>query len=225
MRMRVDSKNIHEKITHDSPEELDDIVSSVFMPVYPVIARQVLERTRCRGGICIDLGSGPARLSIELARMGRFKLYAVDFSHEINRIARRNIARENLSGLLLPVTADVGHLPFADNSADLIVSRSSIFFWENLKETFSAIYRIVKPGAKAYLGGGFGTVELKRSITEQMKHRDGWEEKPTRRLGTKSRENIREELDNAGISNYTVIHDDSGLWFCIEKRKQPGPGF
>ncbi|HPJ93704.1 MAG TPA: class I SAM-dependent methyltransferase [Deltaproteobacteria bacterium] len=214
----MESRQIHEKITHDSPEELDDIVNSIFMPVYPVIARQVLERTRCRGGICIDLGSGPARLTIELARMGRFSLYAVDFSHEINRIARKNIARKNLSGRILPVTADVSNLPFAGNSADLIVSRSSIFFWENLKETFSAIYRIVKPGAKAYLGGGFGTAELKRSITEQMKHRDGWEEKIARRLGRASMENIRQELDNAGIRDYTVIHDDSGLWFCIEKR-------
>jgi len=214
----VESRQIHEKITHDSPEELDDIVNSIFMPVYPVIARQVLERTRCRGGICIDLGSGPARLTIELARMGRFSLYAVDFSHEINRIARKNIARKNLSGRILPVTADVSNLPFAGNSADLIVSRSSIFFWENLKETFSAMYRIVKPGAKAYLGGGFGTAELKRSITEQMKHRDGWEEKIARRLGRASMENIRQELDNAGIRDYTVIHDDSGLWFCIEKR-------
>ncbi|HOO37786.1 MAG TPA: class I SAM-dependent methyltransferase [Deltaproteobacteria bacterium] len=214
----MESRQIHEKITHDSPEELDDIVNSIFMPVYPVIARQVLERTRCRGGICIDLGSGPARLTIELARMGRFSLYAVDFSHEINRIARKNIARKNLSGRILPVTADVSNLPFAGNSADLIVSRSSIFFWENLKETFSAMYRIVKPGAKAYLGGGFGTAELKRSITEQMKHRDGWEEKIARRLGRASMENIRQELDNAGIRDYTVIHDDSGLWFCIEKR-------
>lgn len=217
----MESKQIHEKITHDSPEELDDIASSIFMPLYPVIAQQVLERTLCRGGICIDLGSGPARLSIELARKGRLRVYAVDFSHEINRIARRNIARENLSGLILPVTADVRELPFADNSADLIVSRGSIFFWENLQETLSAIYRIVKPGAKAYLGGGFGTAELKRSITEQMKHRDGWEEKITRRLGRTSMENIREELDNAGIWDYTVIHDDSGLWFCIEKRNQP----
>ena len=76
----------------------------------------------------------------------------------------------------------------------------------------------MKPGAKAYLGGGFGTAELKRSITEQMKHRDGWAEKIARRLGRASMENIREELDNAGIRDYTVIHDDSGLWFCIEKR-------
>ena len=211
------SGKIHETITHDSPEELNCLANTVFRPVYPVIARQIIERTQRRSGVCIDLGSGTARLTIELAWMGRFRLFAVDFSHEINQIARTNIGRENLSGQILPVTADVGALPFGGNSADLIVSRGSMFFWENLQKAFLDIFRIMKPGGRAYLGSGFGTAELKKSITEKMKHRDGWEEKIIQRLGTKSMETIRAELDAVGIRDYSVIHDDSGLWFCIEK--------
>jgi ubiquinone/menaquinone biosynthesis C-methylase UbiE len=51
--------------------------------------------------------------------------------------------------------ADAHFLPFRDNYADIIVSRGSYHFWEDKVRAFSEIYRVLKPGAAAYIGRGF----------------------------------------------------------------------
>ncbi|MBC7343666.1 MAG: methyltransferase domain-containing protein, partial [Clostridia bacterium] len=35
-------------------------------------------------------------------------------------------------------------------------------FWENLEKAFKEIHRVLAPGGIAYIGGGFGTSELKK---------------------------------------------------------------
>lgn len=51
--------------------------------------------------------------------------------------------------------------PVGDEAFDLVVSRESYHFWQNLPTAFTEILRVMKPGGTAYIGGG-GT-ELHRS--------------------------------------------------------------
>ena len=44
------------------------------------------------------------------------------------------------------VQANVNRLPFQDENFDKVFSIHSIYFWENLSETFTEIYRVLKPG-------------------------------------------------------------------------------
>ena len=49
---------------------------------------------------------------------------------------------------------DAESMPFEDNFADLIVSRGSMFFWNDQTKVFKEIYRVLKPNGMAYIGCG-----------------------------------------------------------------------
>jgi ubiquinone/menaquinone biosynthesis C-methylase UbiE len=75
-------------------------------------------------------------------------------------------------------------MPFPDNFADLIVSRGSVFFWEDKVGAFEEIYRVLKPNGRTYIGGGFGTAELREKVMREMKKMiSEWKKGVKERLG------------------------------------------
>jgi ubiquinone/menaquinone biosynthesis C-methylase UbiE len=201
-----------------TPKYFDEITKTIFAPLYPVIARQIVEGCKITEGICIDLGSGPAPLAIALAKITDLKIYALDISEEMYKLAKENIKAEGLSKRITPIVGDVQALPFDDNFADLLVSRGSLFFWEDKVKAFKEIYRTLKPSGMTYIGGGFGTAELEDKITKEMEERDSdWKRDVKERLGKRSVERFRGALREIKIQNYEIIHDDSGLWVLIRK--------
>ena len=212
-----DSLN-RQPLSQNSAREFDFISSAIFAPIYPVIARQAIALCQKSTGICIDLGSGPGFLGIEVARQTHCRVFSLDISVQTNRTTGKNILQAGLEDRVTAFTADVHCLPLKDRSVDLIVSRGSIFFWDNLELAFREIRRVLKPGGMAYIGTGFGKPELKEAITREMETRyPGWKHKLRKRLGPESREKIVNALISSGIETFNVIDDDSGLWFCFGK--------
>jgi len=201
-----------------TPKYFDNITKTVFAPLYPVVARQIVERCRTKDGVCIDLGSGPAPLAIALAKISDLKIYALDISKEMCRLADKNIKTEGLSKKITTVTSDVHDMPYPDNFADLIVSRGSVFFWEDKTKAFKEIYRVLKPNGITYIGGGFGTADLRMKVMNEMeKIVPEWKKDVKERLGTNTIETFKDALNDAKILNYDMIDDDSGLWILIRK--------
>jgi len=71
--------------------------------IYPVIARQVLERTGISRGTCLDVGSGPAPLAIALALQSDLRVTALDSSPKMQSLAARNIHDRGLEGRVIPM--------------------------------------------------------------------------------------------------------------------------
>jgi SAM-dependent methyltransferase len=118
-----------------------------------------------------------------------------------------------------PVFGYVNTIPFNAASMDLVVSRGSFFFWENLSRGFSECLRVLRPGGMAYIGSGFGNARLRDMITIQMRERDpAWEEKKRDLYGKCNPPIVRSALAAAGIFEYDLIEDDSGYWVCFGKR-------
>ena len=70
------------------------------------------------------------------------------------------------------IFADAHSLPFHDDYADIVVSRGSFHFWTDKVQAFSEIYRVLKPGAVAYIGRGFSEnlpVETARQIRAKQR--------------------------------------------------------
>lgn len=154
--------------------KMDMVSRSAFKPIYPVVVRQIMDKVPFTGGICADIGAGPASLAIEMAKISDFNILALDISREMSAIAARNIGAESLSGRITPIRGDVGFLPFDDCRIDLIISRGSMIFWKDKEKAFSEIYRVLRHGGYAYVGGGYGTPELKQRIVREYGNVDGY---------------------------------------------------
>lgn len=201
-----------------TPEDLDWIIKTAYSPVYPVIARHIKDKFKIYNGICIDVGAGPAPLSIALAKITKLKIYAMDISWEMCQIAEQNIQKEGLDDRIIPIEGNVQCIPFTDEYADLVISRGSMFFWKDLKGGFKEIYRVLKQGGSAYIGGGFGNGKMKEKIKNQLTD----ENRDTKENFYKSPpkidiDSVELAVNMAGIKDYLMINDESGLWVIINK--------
>ena len=201
--------------------EFDEIATTVFAPIYPVIAGQILERTRKRSGTAIDLGSGPGLLAIALAEQSDLRVFALDLSPAMLMVAAEHVRASGLVRRVVPVLGDVHDMPFDDSTVDLVASRGSWFFWDDLGRAFKEIHRVLAPGGLACIGGGFGNAGLKDEIHRTMLQRGPeWEKGVQERSRKNNPDRIREELDKAGISSYRFIQDETGFWAVIEKERK-----
>ena len=204
--------------TEKTAAEFDEIARTIFFPIYPVIAHQILKRANLDSGSCLDVGSGPGHLAIALATLSDLTVFALDNSRPMCRIAEGNVEKYRLGRRVKPVFGDVNSIPFGDASMDLVVSRGSFFFWDNLSHGFSECNRVLRPGGMAYIGGGFGNARLRDEIVSRMRERDpSWEEKRRGWYASCNPHIVRSALAAAGIFEYDLILDDSGYWILFNR--------
>jgi ubiquinone/menaquinone biosynthesis C-methylase UbiE len=207
-----------EIMDEDAARRFNQMAKTAFAPVNPAIARQIIETCGVINGTAIDIGSGPAHLAIELARNSGLQVFALDISESMRPIARENIRAAGLADRVLPVTGDVAELPFRDASADLIISKGSMFFWRDLPTAFREIYRVLRTDGQAFLGGGFGSAEMLEKVKLQMDSVDpAWIDGVRTRLGEENIPHFRQELEKAEIEGYRILHDTWQFWIVIRK--------
>jgi len=126
-------------------------------PVYAPLAEQIAMdfNLREKEGIGIDLGSGPGTLILELCRYTRLHWINADINPHFFPHFYQQAQQRGYGHRVSAVFADAGALPFRDNYADIVVSRGSFPFWPDKRRAFGEIYRVLKPGAVAYIGRGF----------------------------------------------------------------------
>ncbi|MFA4861874.1 class I SAM-dependent methyltransferase [Methanoregula sp.] len=204
----------------EDARQYDEFTRMIFAAIYPVIADQVLERTGITTGTCLDLGSGPAPLALALALLSDLRVTALDCSPEMFVLAIKNIRKNHLEDRVIPVLGDVHAIPAADATFDLVVSRGSYHSWASLPEAFLEILRVLKQGGMAYIGGGYGSARIRNEVLSAMKTRRiaGDPDCPAwTRFRRVAPEEIAGSAESAGIRNYRIISDDSGLWVVFRK--------
>ncbi len=91
----------------------------------------------------LDVGCGSAFLSILLAQRGA-NVTGTDFSADMVKHAQENMEAFGLSGKFLQ--ADAHHLPFDDESFDMIVTRNMTWVIQDVKGAYSQMMRVLRPG-------------------------------------------------------------------------------
>ncbi|MDD2465886.1 MAG: class I SAM-dependent methyltransferase [Desulfobulbus sp.] len=202
--------------------QFDTIARSVFAPVYPLIADQIIHHTGITSGCCLEIGCGPGYLGTALAHKTDLYLLFFDKSEEMLELCERTIDENGLRGRAGLLPGDTGSIALPDGSVDLIISRGSIFFWDDLPQAFREIHRVLAPGGKTFIGGGFGSAALKESIRRQMAERnqgkDQFGQKMRTNLGPEMRRRFEDVLKAAAISDFTILQDEEiGLWIVLDK--------
>jgi len=213
----------HEVMDSRSAREFNRIAKTAFAPVNPAVARQIVDLCGITEGRAVEIGSGPAHLAIELAKITDLEISCLDISADMRLIADENLRSAGLAERIMPLTGDVVSMPFADGVADLIISKGSVFFWRDLVSAFTEIMRVLRPGGQACVGGGFGSQALLDGMKTQMDGFDpDWITGVRRRLGNENVQRIRTELEMAGIMDFRIIHDPWQFWILIKRKPDYG---
>ena len=204
--------------------QYDTTAAKRFEAVYRNVVRQVIEDYGITRGKALDIGCGPGQMTLALARMTDLDVTGLDIEPEAVEIGRRHAEEAGLQSRLHFVSADAHSLPFSEDTFNLIVSRGTLPFLRDQVLAVSEVYRVLKPGGVAFLGGGMGRLtpeeeaeKLYPSGVTPQKALD-WGPGQTREdsifpFPVRSFDALMTE---AGISTYRVI-EEGGRWVEIRK--------
>ena len=142
---------------HYSAEKYDEYTrNSVAVHDERMIRRLRQEYRGLRRAPCtlVDIGTGTAQLLVKLAAhndMQWQKIIGTDVFEDMVSKARETIAAHNIDDRVTIDLCDVHQMPYPDNSADLIISRSTIHHWADPVQAFREIYRLLAPGGVAVI--------------------------------------------------------------------------
>jgi len=193
----------------------DEKVKENFMPAIVSTIKQIIDDYSILEGACVDVGCGTAVFAIELCKRSNLKIYALEKARAIYEVACINIEREGLKDRIIPVLGDAHNLPFENEFADLIISRGSYHYWEDKVQAFKEIYRVLKRGGIGFVGGGFGRYVTEEELNRMKSLRDCSLKDDAKAY--RSPDKLEEVIHKAGISNFNIIYDRTGLWAELRK--------
>ena len=202
---------------------------------YRCVARDALKYCRPKKGFWIDLGAGKGQVAIPLIRETGNPVVMLDPDAEAMAKGLIIAREQGISNRLSAVVGVAEDMPFLDNSADLLVSRGSIFFWDDPAKGLREVYRVLRPGARAYIGGGAGSTYPKEATAKLIERRielmAGEEaEKWEKFVELRHPEQVRKWAEDAGIPEFEVMGNGAisaddprvgqGVWLLFEKRPE-----
>ncbi len=206
--------------------------------LYPYVAADILEYCRPQKGIWVDLGSGSGGVGFALAvaeddAASESTIVLVDPDADALSQGLRNARAIGLAHRVVAVVAKAESMPLPSESVDLVVSRGSIFFWDNPGKGIAEVYRVLRPGGEAMLGGGVGSDYpdwARREFTRRRHgHVDPDSEAARRFRSLRSPETFRQWAEQAGLPDFRVIgqgglspddpHASKGIWLRFSKPK------
>jgi ubiquinone/menaquinone biosynthesis C-methylase UbiE len=139
-----------------SAEQYHQYVSSATGPWDELLIRRFREEysPSPRGRVVIDVGTGTAVLPIMLAEMPQFAdavFIGTDLFADMVEAAERAIRQRGLENRVHAVECDIHKLPFDNDYADYVISRSTIHHWADPVQAFREIYRVLQPGGLAMM--------------------------------------------------------------------------
>jgi len=185
--------------------------------LYELLAQQLIDDYGITQGRCLEVGTGKGMIGIEIAKRSNLHAYLLDISDEALTTAENRSREAGLLPRISVIKSPVEQLPFIDNYFDLIVSRGSMWFWNDKPAGLKEIYRVLKRGGIAYVGGGASRYmpdNERQAFFEKVYSQRRKEEADFDKV--RSPEYLREVLSEAGINIYRLI-TDSGNWIEMKK--------
>jgi ubiquinone/menaquinone biosynthesis C-methylase UbiE len=196
----------------------DEMAMGVNAPIYDYYAQKIKETTHVTKGVCLDVGSNGGYMGLALSKITDLDFIFLDISAEALKNADKHIQEYKLEKKAKTLVANVQDIPLADNSIDLVISRGSIPFWEDPQKGLSEIYRVMKKGAKAYVGGGKGDAQTRKKVDDARAKQglEAFANKKTKH-GDGMKRDYAKMLQDAGIYTFKIHNGDDGKWIEMWK--------
>jgi ubiquinone/menaquinone biosynthesis C-methylase UbiE len=181
-------------------EAFEWVVEQRLKHTYPATAMRMLgELGGIRQGICIDIGCGTGDLDVELAKRSDLTIIGLDIDPEMQPRFERRISEAGLRDRCRFVVGDAQQLPFADDYADVIVSRGTLTFIPDIGKCLREVDRVLKPTGVAFLGGRYLYTPQQHKMTNDA---------------------LKQIVTDSGVAGARVV-EERGQWVKIVGPKAP----
>jgi SAM-dependent methyltransferase len=202
------------KTAKETSKELPDWFSCV--------AEDVLQYCRPKPGLWVDLGCGTGGLGLALASMSQSTILLIDPDADALGRAVEQAEADGMTERVVPIVACAERIPLPDRSVDVVVSRGSIFFWNDPPEGLREVYRILRRGARALIGGGLGSSYPAWAREEFYRRRNadvqaGGAEAIRKWEGPRRPEWMEAQARSAGLYDVLIEPTPPHLWMLFEK--------
>ncbi|MGQ9574792.1 MAG: class I SAM-dependent methyltransferase [Thermoguttaceae bacterium] len=202
---------------------------------YPYVVQDILKFCKPQKGFWVDLGAGAGEVALALIEATGNPVVMIDPNQEAMAKGLEAARQKGIEDRLVAVVGRAEALPLPDNSVDLVVSRGSIFFWDDPVKGLQEVYRVLRPGGKAYIGGGAGSGYPKWAVQKLIQMRkaqlhgdqaDRWK----RFVELRRPEQITRWAQQAGLPEFQVLGKGAisaedervgqGVWVLFGKKAE-----
>jgi len=128
------------------------------MEDFRALARRVAQEIRPNSAV-LEVAPGPGYFTIELAKLGTFRVTGLDISKTFVHIARRN-AREAGVNAAFEV-GNASSMPFESSTFDFLLCRAAFKNFAEPVRALQEMYRVLKPGGRALI------IDLRRDTPQK----------------------------------------------------------
>ncbi|MBI4186314.1 MAG: methyltransferase domain-containing protein [Chloroflexi bacterium] len=190
-------------------------LDSLWTKVYPYLAAQVMEGYGRDCGAVLEMGPFSGGISLELSRLHPgLNITIADERPEVVEYLRGRLSASGLSRSIAVDRTDLNHLTFANSGFDLAIFRGAFFFLDKAG-LLQEIFRVLRPGGVAFIGGGYGKgvpAEIIAGIAGESRVLN--ERLGRRKVGV---EELAELVRESGLTGNCEIIEEGGVWLIIRK--------
>jgi len=190
-------------------------INTLWETVYPHLARHIGEVYGRTAGAVLEVGPF-CGVVYDLLRQGIGSSFRIaSFPRGMDNFYAGEIEKRSMGDTLdiVRTSPDLSGIEVA--TIDLLVFRGALFFPSLFKVDHRAILRLLRPGGTAFVGGGFGKYtppEVIRPLADRSRELNYL-------IGKKETtvDDIRKDLEAAGITENARIITEGGLWILLKK--------
>ena len=131
-------------------------INLLWEPVYPYLSRQIREVSGSSTGRVLDVGPF-AGVVFDLKKKGVGTSFTIaTFPRQMSDFFQQELKVRNEAGRINLIKTDPALACVRDNTVDLLVFRGALFFPSLFHTDLAVMYRVLKAGGIAFVGGGFG---------------------------------------------------------------------
>ena len=189
-------------------------INRLWEPIYPSLSRFVLDLFGRTEGDVLELGpfaGGIAREFLPLS--SEFRVVLANTFLEVFDDLQEEISKTPFAQRMMITPSPLSPLTFLDKSFDLVICRGAFFFLT--PAILQEIYRVLRPGGCALVGGGYGTVTPQTSIEKIAEE----SKELNLQLGKQwmSHEDLTQMIQKASLQEDVTISTEGGLWIILRR--------
>jgi SAM-dependent methyltransferase len=190
-------------------------IDELWGPVYPYLVRHIEELYGRREGTVLEIGPFVGVIFSLMKEGVGDRFVIASFPPGMTAFFMEQAKKAGAADKIAIVETDPSLSDVEEKSVDLAVFRGAFFFPSLFDADLGAIYRVLKPGGLAFVGGGFGKYTPDTIISNLGKRsRD-----LNLQLGKVeiSEQMLRRRIVESCIPAHAEVIDEGGLWVVIKK--------